>query len=56
VRAYDAEDMCLYELGHVSEGDAVDAALARAIDDARTAFVNIHTARPGCLLCRVERG
>ncbi len=55
VRAYDAEDMCLYDLGHVSEGDAVDDALARAIADDRTAFVNIHTAKPGCLLCRVER-
>jgi hypothetical protein len=55
VRAYDAEDMCLYDLGHVSQGDAVDAALARAIGDARTSFVNIHTAKPGCLLCRVER-
>jgi hypothetical protein len=56
VRAYDAEDMCLYDLGHVSDGDAVDMALARAMGDERTAFVNIHTAKPGCLLCRVERG
>jgi hypothetical protein len=43
-------------LGHVSDGDAVDMALARAMGDERTAFVNIHTAKPGCLLCRVERG
>ena len=28
---------------------------SRAIGDERTAFVNIHTAKPGCLLCRVER-
>ncbi len=55
VRAYDAEDMCLYDLGRVSDGDAVDEAVARAIGDERTAFVNIHTAKPGCLLCRVER-
>jgi hypothetical protein len=55
VRAYDAEAMCLYDLGHVSEGNAVDEALARAMDDERTEFVNIHTAKPGCLLCRVER-
>jgi hypothetical protein len=26
-----------------------------ALGDARCAFVNIHTARPGCLLSRVER-
>ena len=29
--------------------------LARALGDPRTAFVNVHTARPGCLLARVER-
>lgn len=55
VRAYDAEDLCLYDLGQVCSGDDVDAPLARALDDPRTAFVNIHTARPGCLLSRVER-
>jgi uncharacterized protein DUF1203 len=55
VRAYDADDQCLYELGQVSDGAEVDAPLRRALDDPRTAFVNIHTAKPGCLLCRVER-
>lgn len=55
VRAYDGEGMCLYDLGQVAEGAAVEAPLARALADARTSFVNIHTARPGCLLCRVER-
>ncbi len=55
VRAYDREDMCLYDLGDVGEGAVVDTLLQRALDDPRTAFVNIHTARPGCLLCRVER-
>ena len=55
VRAYDANDMCLYELGQVRDGTEVDEALHRALDDQRTAFVNIHTAKPGCLLCRVER-
>jgi hypothetical protein len=55
VRAYDEADQCLYDLGHVCSGGDVDAALARALDDARTAFVNIHTARPGCLLTRVAR-
>jgi hypothetical protein len=55
VRAYDAEQMCLYDLGHVAQGDTIDAALANALSDERTAFVNIHTAKPGCMLCRVER-
>lgn len=55
VRAYDAADQCLYDLGQVCAGEDVAAPLARALDDARTGFVNIHTARPGCLLVRVER-
>jgi hypothetical protein len=56
VRAYGGEgDMCLYDLGHAGDGDGIEAPLARALDDRRTSFVNIHTARPGCLLCRVER-
>jgi hypothetical protein len=55
VRAYDAEDQCLYDLGQVCEGKDVDAPLSRALADPRTAFVNIHTAKPGCLLCRIER-
>jgi hypothetical protein len=55
VRAYDGEHQCLYDLGHVCAGAEVDAALARALDDPRTAFVNVHTARPGCLLTLVER-
>ena len=55
VRAYDHADQCLYDLGHACAGDAVDAPLERALGDPRTAFVNIHTAKPGCLLARVER-
>ena len=55
VRAYDSNDQCLYDLGHVCAGDEVDAPLARALSDHRTQFVNVHTARPGCLLSQVER-
>ena len=55
VRAYDGADQCIYDLGQVCAGAAVDAPLAGALDDPRTAFVNVHTARPGCLLSRVER-
>ncbi len=55
VRAYDGEHQCLYDLGHVCAGAEVDAPLARALGDPRAAFVNIHTARPGCLLVQVER-
>lgn len=55
VRAYDAEQIILYDLGQVAEGPHADAPLARALADPRTASVNIHTAKPGCLLCRVDR-
>lgn len=55
IRAYDAADQCIYELGQVCTGTEVETPLARALGDARTAFVNVHTARPGCLLSRVER-
>jgi hypothetical protein len=55
VRAYDEADQCIYDLGVVCTGADVADPLGRALDDSRTAFVNIHTARPGCLLSRVER-
>ncbi len=55
VRAYDDADQCIYDLGQVCAGQDVDAPLANALSDTRTAFVNIHTAKPGCLLSRVER-
>jgi hypothetical protein len=55
VRAYDSADQCLYDLGQVCAGEDVAAPLARALGDERTTFVNIHTARPGCLLVHVAR-
>ncbi len=55
VRSYDAEEMCLYDLGAVSEGKDVAPILMRAIADPRTRHVNIHTARPGCMLTAVEK-
>ena len=54
VRAYDAADQCLYDLGQVCPGNQVHDPLERALSDPRTAFVNIHTARPGCLLSLVR--
>ena len=55
VRAYDAEDACLYDLGHVCAGTEVEGPLRAALADPRTRFVNLHTAKPGCWLARVER-
>jgi hypothetical protein len=56
LRHYDAAGMCLYDLGVVVPGNEAEAALRARIDDRRVAFVNIHTARPGCWLTQVERG
>jgi hypothetical protein len=48
--------MCLYDLGIVLPGCEAEAPLRERLADPRVAFVNIHTARPGCWLTRVERG
>jgi hypothetical protein len=55
VRAYDADDMCIYDLGDVCDGTDVERLLERALSGRPTDYVNIHTARPGSFLCRVER-
>lgn len=55
IRAYGADDMVLYDLGIVVDGREADAPLQRSLADPRCAYVNIHTARPGCMLCRVTR-
>jgi Protein of unknown function (DUF1203) len=55
LRSYDAEHQCIYDLGVVIDGREAEEPLRRALADARTRFVNIHTAKPGCLLCTVER-
>lgn len=55
VRSYDAEGMCLYDLGEVCDGDSIETPLTRALGDDRARTINVHTAKPGCLLCRVER-
>lgn len=54
VRSYDADENCLYDLGKVAEDKDVEVPLRRAVADPCTRFVNVHTAKPGCMLCRVE--
>lgn len=54
LRHYDIAGMCLYDLGMVGAGDEVEAPLRERLVDPRVAYVNIHTARPGCWLVRVE--
>ena len=55
LRAYDADDMCLYDLGVVTDRQGWDDLIRRSLDDRRTSYVNVHTARPGCMLCVVTR-
>ena len=56
VRVYDADDQMIYPLGMVCPGTEVENPVSRSFEDPRTAYVNIHTAGPGCFLCRAERG
>jgi hypothetical protein len=56
LRHYDAAGLCLYDLGIVLPGEAAEAALRERLGDPRLAYVNIHTARPGCWLARVTPG
>lgn len=54
-RPYDRDDMMLYDLNDTVTGDRLGPLLERCLADERTAYVNVHTGRPGCFLCRVER-
>ncbi len=54
LRHYDAAGICLYDLGIVLAGAEAEVPLRERLADPRVAFVNIHTARPGCWLARVE--
>lgn len=55
IRAYDEADQMVYDVSDVTPGAEADSLLARAFGNARTRYANIHTARFGCYLCRVER-
>ena len=54
VRSYDAEEICFEDLGAVSKNGNVAPILERALADPRRRYINIHTARSGCLLTAVE--
>jgi len=53
LRAFDAghmlRDACL------AEGPAIEAAIDQLLSDERTAYIQVHFARPGCYAARVER-
>jgi len=54
VRAYNADDQMIYELSDVTSGTDADALIERGLGDPRARYANIHTAKFGCFLCRVE--
>lgn len=56
VRAYDADDQMVYDVSDVAVGNDVEPLVERCLADGRTRYANIHTARFGCFLCRVEAG
>jgi hypothetical protein len=53
VRAYDEKAM-MRDCG-VVEGDDLDDALTRLLDDRDAAYVHVHYAKAGCFACRVDR-
>lgn len=53
LRAYDADAMM--RAADVVQGDAIEAAIGRLLDDSRVAYLHVHNARPGCYMCHVER-
>ena len=55
LRPYDGDDRMLYDLNDTTTGDRLAPLLARCLADERTRYVNVHTGRPGCFLCRMER-
>ena len=54
VRAYDQAHQCFYDLGEVAPGAAIEPALYRALAHPKLSFINIHSARPGCLVATIE--
>jgi hypothetical protein len=53
LRAFDAEGMMVgWEL---CEGRVIEPAIARLLDDRRTAYLHAHFAAPGCYAARIER-
>ena len=55
IRAYDEDHQMIYPLTDVAHGKGVLDLVERAFADAKTSYVNIHTAQFGCFLCRAER-
>lgn len=53
VRAYDTAHMLRY--AEVCDGEAVAGEITRQFQNASTAYIHLHNARPGCFSCLVNR-
>src|SRR5262249_6218708 len=54
-RGEHGDDFMLYDLNDTVTGDRLAPPVKHCLGDPRTRYVNIHTGRPGCFLCRAER-
>jgi hypothetical protein len=54
-RAFRSDRMMIYDASEIAEGNGHDAAVRRIFARDDVAYINAHTARPGCLLCHIER-
>lgn len=55
LRAFKADGMMLYDANELVEGEGHGAAIRRIFDRREVAFINVHTAKAGCLLCHIVR-
>ena len=53
LRGYDATGML--QQADVVDGSGIDAALAMLFANEAVAYVDVHSAKPGCFLCRATR-
>jgi hypothetical protein len=54
-RAFRTDGMMIYDANEIVEGYSHEAAVRRIFARDDVAYINAHTAKPGCLLCPIER-
>ena len=54
-RAFRSDGMMIYDANAIVEGEGHEPAVRRIFAREDVAYINAHTARPGCLLCHIER-
>jgi hypothetical protein len=54
-RAFRTDGAMLYNANELADGGSHDAAIRRILGRSDVAFINVHTAKAGCMLCQVQR-